>query len=206
VEEDPVTEPTTFKQPYEDIVGIDRDNWLLSLDMRAVAHRDALRVLAHHLHTACLVGNPAPNVQRMYERITRPQVGDLVVEISSFYRRRSLGDDAWLDHRTKALGILLEHRREWWQTDEEWQREITEDPDLADDGRVTDDAWYVQYGQAAADVCRWTNCDFIVVPMDSDEFRKPVGHHDGNGVTLTRSDLLGALADSGFALKDPGGS
>ncbi len=193
-----------FKQPHEDIVGIDRDDWLLSLDLRAVAHRDALRAMAHHLHVACLVGNPAPNVQRMYERISRPQIDDLVVESSSFYRRRSLDDAAWLDHRTKAFGILLEHRREWWQIDEDWQREITEDPDLAGDGRMTDHAWYIQYGQAAVDVCRWTNCDFIMVPMDSNEFRKPIGHHGGNGVTLTRSDLLDELADSGFTLKGSG--
>lgn len=39
---------------------------------------------------------------------------------------------------------------------------------------------------------------------DSSAYEAPVGTSDGNSVTLTRNDLLGALADSGFALRDPG--
>lgn len=186
---------TAYKQPREGVKGIDRDDWLLSLDEAAVAHRDALRAVVYHLWSATLIGNPAPIVRHMYERISHPRVGDLVIETSGIFRFR---DD--LETRTQALGILLEHRREWWHTDEEWARELAEEP--YEDERPTEDAWYVQYGSSAEDVCRWTNCDFITVPIDLDEFRLPVGTRDGNGVTISRDDLVGVLADSGFDLKE----
>jgi hypothetical protein len=181
-----------MKQPHEDIIGTDRgDDDLLSLDMRAVAHRDALIAVVQHLWTATMVGNPAPVVERMSARMRSPQPGDLVIEPAMSRPRRDL------DTRIKALGYLIEKRTEWWNTDEEWEVE-----EGYGDERPTDEAWYVQYGPDPADVCRWVNCKFITVPI-SEEFAKPAGMRDGTGTTFTRDSVLGSLADSGFELKIP---
>jgi len=184
-----------MKQPHEDVGGVDRDDWLLSLDDEALTHQDRLIALAFFLQDACLVGNPAPVVRRMYERIKNPQVGDLVVETS---RRR--GGNSHM-----ALGILLERRQEWWSTDEDWERSKREDDALTDADRSTDDAWYIQYGSGAHDVCRWTNCMFIMVPAPGENFKVGIGTREGNSVLVNRDDLLSALGDSGFTLRKPTG-
>lgn len=147
----------TYLQPHEDVVGTQRDEPFLSLDESAWPSRFALTTLADHLYRACLVGNPAPTVARMYERIANPQVGDFVFEVSAIMRKDH-------DRRIKGFGVLVAERREWWQTDEEWASTLAEEPDYGD--RPVDHAWYIQYGQAAGDVCRWTNCRVIVVPLD----------------------------------------
>lgn len=204
----------TYKQPHEGIVGVDRsDNDLLSLDTSAVVHRTALAAMAKHLHLAVGVGNPAPVVRRMSERIREPRVGDFVLEwmvgLSARYD---------LDMRIKAMGYLVEKRREWWTTDAEWEAGLAEELaarreyepgaelDSEDLERPTDEAWYIQYGPSAADICRWTNCSFIVVPIDPLEFAQPFGTRDESAIVIRRDDLLGALADSGFQLRAPGGS
>lgn len=151
-----------YPQPREGITGTPRtDDDLLDLDDRAVARRLLMAGTAQAIYTAVLVGNPAPRVAALYERMSEPQPGDLVMELSSRGRRRS-GQD--VDTTIKALGILIAHREEWASTDEEWAAEAAEyghDP-VAD--RATDHAWYVQYGPAAEDVCRWTNCEFLAIP------------------------------------------
>ena len=153
-------------QPHEGVVGADREDWLLDLDMRALPHRDALASLAFHLQTASCVGNAAPNTKRVWDRISKPQVGDLVVEYTYWFPNRDV------DHRAKSLGILVEKRVEWACSDEEWARWEAEDPEAYDGERpVERDAWYVQYGSAAADICRWTNCMFLAVPIEPREFR-----------------------------------
>jgi len=201
-----------MKQPHEDVSGIDRSgDDLLSLDMRAVAHRTALAAMATHLHSAVSVGNPAPAVARMSERLRHPQIGDFVLEwMVGLTPRRDL------DSRIKAMGYLIEKRREWWTTDEEWQRHLAEelacrreyDPDaeLDEDDleRSTEEAWYIQYGPDPGDICRWTNCSFIVVPIDPAEFSNSVGTRNSDGsVTITRDALLADLADSGFQFRLP---
>jgi hypothetical protein len=186
-----------MKQPHEDITGIDRsDNDLLSLDERAVAHRDLVINLVGHLRTACMVGNPAPIVERMAKRLRSPQPGDLVVAYLADMRKP--------DNRLKGFGYLVERRREWWETDEEWARIKAEEGYEDDSERTTDDAWYVQYGPAPVDICRWTNCDFTMVPAQAREsFDLLFGTRNGSGVTVNRDDVLGALADSGFSLRLP---
>jgi hypothetical protein len=192
----------SFKQPHEGIVGTDRSgDDLLSLDMRAVAHRQALVAMAKHLMSATSVGHPAPVVERMSQRLRNPQVGDFVFEwMIGLSPRRDL------DTRIKAHGYLVEKRKEWWTTDEEWERRKAEEGWADDEERPTDVAWYIQYGPEPADVCRWTNCDFIVVPIDPAEFTVPFGTRDGSAVTITRDDLLGSLADSGLVLRGLGGT
>jgi hypothetical protein len=186
-----------MKQPHQDVTGTDRTDLLLSLDEAALAHRAWLAGLAFHLSTATTVGNPAPVVSRMAERIRSPQIGDLVVEQSSHWRGNP-------DDRVKGFGILVEHRTEWWDTDEDYQRHITEYPEEADEPRATDHAWYVQYGSAAVDICRWTNCSFLAIPTPGERFRVPGGTPTGSdGIVVTRDSLLGALSDSGFKLRVP---
>lgn len=151
-----------MKQPREDVTGTLRDqDDLLSLDERAMPVREALVALARHLSTATGVGNPAPVVAAMNARLWKPVVGDLVVEVTAIMRRRRPDDD-WY----RGFGYLVEHRTEWMHTDEAW----TEVADEWDNERPTDEAWYVQYGPDPADVCRWTNCDFLLVPIDQRAF------------------------------------
>lgn len=155
-----------FKQPREDIVGTDRsDSDLLSLDMVAVAHREALIAMAWHLRDATMVGHPAPIAAQIYQRLKSPQPGDLVVEPGMAVYSKDL------DTRIKALGYLIEKREEWWLTDEDWEALKVEDGGLTDEDRQTDEAWYIQYGPDPADICRWVNCTFITVPIRWDEFR-----------------------------------
>jgi hypothetical protein len=206
----------TFPEPREGITGAVRtEDDLLSLEDAALPRRRMMIAIARHLREATTVGNPAPIVQRMSERMRDPQPGDLVVETSrTIWGRRGL--------EIEGFGILLAHREEWNETDEEWAAVIEQEraehekflrgpysvPGDADepwepDERITDHAWYVQYGPAEGDVCRWVNCEFMAIPIDGD-FTKPVGTRDGSSVTVTRDDLLGSLADSGFALRSPG--
>lgn len=189
-----------MKQPHEDITGTLRDDDdLLSLDERAMPVRAALVILTRHLSTATLVGNPAPVVARMSDRLRTPQVGDLVAESTTLMRAGARSHEDWY----RGFGYLVEHRIEWWTTDEQWEADNAEDEYLKTEDRMTDHAWYVQYGPDPADVCRWVNCDFLVVPIDQRTFSQPIGRVDGTGVTINRDDLLGGLADSGFTLRTP---
>lgn len=187
--------PRNFKQPYEGVTGQHLDDDLLSLDDRALTHRRALVVLARNLRDAVQVGQPAPIVQRMGHRLRTPRPGDLVVETSRAIWGRHPED------YLKGLGYLVDKREEWWTTDEEWEREKAEEG-FPDDERATDVAWYIQYGPDPADIIRWTNCQFMTIPIDPGErFHEVFGTRDGGGVTLSRDDLLGALADSGIQLR-----
>lgn len=152
-------------QPHEGVQGTLRDDDdLLSLGDRAVAVRSVLIGLANHLYSAVLVGNPAPKVAAMYQRISNPKVGDLVVEMTALYGTN-------VERKIKGFGMLVAQRNEWDSTDAEWEAYCSENPeDAASDGRWTDEAWYVQYGPQPDDVCRWTNCRFIVVPRPDEQF------------------------------------
>lgn len=205
-----------FPEPHEGVAGTDRDDDLLSLEDAAVPRRLLMGGMAKCLRDAVLVGNPAPSVARMWQRMKDPQPGDLVIETSTLFRRDE-------DTRIKAMGILVAHRVEWCQKDADWEAEIERERaaheeflrgpyshpgdgpfDPSDHERLTDHAWYVQYGPKAGDICRWENCDFMMIPADPAAFAAPIGTRDGNGVTLTRDDLIAGLADSGFALRLPG--
>lgn len=142
---------SSMLQPHENVTGADRDDDLLSLEPSAMAHRDLIGSLACAVYDACMVGNPAPKVLEAWERITHPSVGDLVYVTDGRYRR-----NAPIETRVHSLGFLVERRREWWSTDEQWAAEMAEDDSLAPGERLVErDAIYVQYGPSAADVCRW---------------------------------------------------
>lgn len=148
----------TYPQPREGVRGTDRSGeLLLSLAESSYAHRRAIAMLTTNLHRACLVGNPAPSVRKMYERMTSPRLGDLVVVLDATYNRR---EDVF-----RGLGYLLVDREEWYETNAEWEMikktELETGYVMGDDERMTDRARYVQYGTSELDVCRWVNCTVI---------------------------------------------
>lgn len=151
---------TRYPQPREGITGTERtEDDLLALNDKAVARRLLMIGTVKALRTATLVGNPAPVVAEMWARMQDPQPGDLVMESGTPFRKSDP------DAQIKGFGILIAHREEWASTDEEWAATLAEEPDLVrEEERFHDHAWYVQYGPAAEDVCRWTNCEFMAVP------------------------------------------
>jgi len=201
-----------YPQPGEGITGINLggDN-LVALDDAALAVRNQLRTMAELLRDVTLVGDPAPFVRRVYSRITRPVPGDYVTETSTMHQKDK---PDWF-HGT---GYLIGHRDEWACTDEEWADEKAKacldheaflkgpnsrpgdadepfDPEEYLGDRRTDHAWYVQYGPEPADVARWVNCAFLVIPVSG------VPRHFRSGPVFTRESLTADLADSGFRLK-----
>jgi hypothetical protein len=152
----------TYPQPREGVIGALRDDDdLLSLDDKALPRREMMATLARHLQTAVLVGNPAPIVAKMWDRMKNPQPGDLVLETSSLGRSD-------VEQRAMGFGFLLTHRDEWAQTDDEWAKEeVRPGYDEFDQPRpVEPRVYYVQYGPKPDDICRWVNCSFIAVPTD----------------------------------------
>ncbi len=148
----------TYPQPREGVAGTLRDqDDLLSLDDAALPRRQAMMALAWHLHGATLRYG-----DKLGDRLRNPQIGDLVLETTSSLLR---SDE---DRRVMGLGILLAHREERVQTDEEHAASIAAGEFSADDKRWHDDAWYVQYGPQPDDVCRWVNCRFVTVPTTTD--------------------------------------
>ncbi len=189
-----------YPQPREGIVGTLRDqDDLLSLDEKAIPRRAMMAATAMCVQDAVLVGNPVPSVKRIRERMSNPQVGDLVLETSRFYR-------SYL--QVESFGILLARRAEWAQTDDDWNQEITREIEAAKEWGYTyqpearpidRDTWYVQYGPQPDDICRWHNCSFITIPTEP-RFAREIDRTKG---AFTRSSLISDLADAGFQLKDP---
>jgi hypothetical protein len=131
-------------QPWEGIDGTERTSFLLSLEDEATEHREALMRMARHLRTACLVGNPAPVVGWIWDRASKPEPGDLVVEMTRAVHR--------LD--CQGFGILLARRMEAA-------------------GTVPDEVWYIQYGSHHRDIARWQNCEFMTLPVTIANFERP---------------------------------
>ncbi|MFD3523860.1 hypothetical protein [Streptomyces sp. NPDC058653] len=151
---------TRYPKPREGVTGTERaEDDLLAIDDKSIARRLLTIGTVDALYAACLVGNPTPKVADMYARMTAPRPGDLVMELSTLRRKREP------DSLIKGFGILVDCREEWASTDEEWAAETASDQDLDPiRDRMTDRAWYIQYGPNAEDVCRWVNCEFIAVP------------------------------------------
>ncbi len=155
----------TYPQPREGIVGARHDPpGLLSLDGVAVPYRDAIVAMVRHLGSTTVVGRPAPIVAGIDKRMSEPEVGDYVVEVTG------AGWSKDPRRRLMAFGVLLARRQEWATSDADWAAEVAADHGLMDDDRVREDAWYVQYGPEPEDVCRWTDCDFRMAPVTVDAF------------------------------------
>lgn len=91
-------------EPYEGINGTVRaGDDLLSLEEEAMPRRRTMIMMGMTMRSATLVGNAAPNVGRLRERMMNPEPGDLVIETSSARRK---------DSEHHGIGILLARRRE----------------------------------------------------------------------------------------------
>ena len=155
-----MSETETLPQPWEGITATARTgDDLLSLEDEAMPRRRRMVMMALLIRKATLVGNQAPVVRNLYERMNDPQPGDLVIETSAAWRP---------DSECRGLGILLAHRREWCSNDKEWAVYRAEEPD--DDERLADHYWYVQYGPGDRDIARWEDCEFIAIPEDPSAF------------------------------------
>ena len=81
-----MTEATTaaLPQPWEGVTGTARDSDdLLSLEEEAMPRRRRMVMTALLLRKATLVGNQAPVVTKIFDRMSDPQPGDLVVETTA---------------------------------------------------------------------------------------------------------------------------
>lgn len=169
-----------YPQPHEGVTATDLGpGHLLALDEASVDRRLKVLDLAQQRWDDILHGR-IPDRDAAFDRMYNPRVGDLVTELTTSFR-------ADRDSRIQASGILLVHeRREWASTDEQWAQTVAEEKaNHEEEGlvfdveqfardRFADTASYIQYGSAAADICRWSNCKFIAVPADLYEPSRPV--------------------------------
>ena len=127
----------------------------MSKDSEAAAAMLGAAGLAAYRMT--LVGNAAPIVSAYFERASRPEVGDLVVESGTFARHEREGKA----HET--VGFLVEHGEDTYYDD-------AEGPWSADERRGTEEYWLIR-PFAGGDPVRWTNAEFISIPRTSAESR-----------------------------------
>jgi hypothetical protein len=125
--------------------GIPRNDVWLSLEDDAWPTREMLVKHLSDVYRIALMAAHAPAGKNYFDRMNSPQSGDLVFE----YMMRD---------PNHGIGYLVEKRRElvWPDAEDERDREITEE------------VWYVQYGQNPEDVCRWENCGFVAWGFDWD--------------------------------------
>lgn len=98
-------------------------------------------------HRALLVGWRSPFTERLYQRITNPRVGDLVLETTS------RGSAEWPG---AALGYL---------------DRVVMEPIPSCDDCGTEDAYYVR-PLSGGQMTRWTNATFIALPDTNDWHRE----------------------------------
>lgn len=137
------------------------------------------------LYDACLVGNPAPSVQRQYDEMKNPRPGDLVLEISS------RGRETWPG---AALGHLRFVCKAKPRTAEELVEAEADGYFKMDSARGHGPYWLVDPIDGSQRTY-WTNAHFIRIPP-------PPERVAAGPVVFTRQSLLGDLADAGFELKE----
>lgn len=157
-----------WPQPHEGVFGIRRTrDDLLALDEAAMQRRVVILRIATELWRAALNGAHTESGRALYEQMTNPKMGDLVVETVGM--QTPFGLDSNGDARAvSCFGILLGQRTEWACTDEKWQEYQAEAEvegcTLSEAERVTERAAYVQYGSGPEDICRWADCSVIALP------------------------------------------
>lgn len=144
--------PCTFstEQDMADAVQYLRDHF--------VAER-LIETLAYNLYLATLVGDPAPRVKRLYDRVRAPIVGDLVLEVSTIHDEARVGT---------RLGRLVRIAQEPVGTAEEW----------GDEPIPNEPVWYLELTDGRG--YGWKNASFIAVPTTIDR-------HDGPFVSDPRA-------------------
>lgn len=163
-----------------------------------------LAILGYSIYTTTMVGDPAPFVRRLAERMRAPRPGDLVLETSTVFR---LDRGDW---DSAALGYFLREADEPACTREEWDAEQAEEAAWCAEhhpGEPFEPEPYeprierVQYLQRLDDggEFRWHNAEFIALPTTLP--RAWLGETPP-GSTVTRDSLIADLGDAGFHLKD----
>ena len=167
-------------QPHEGIQGSGLpEGHLLALTEESIARRLEMLTCMWQRWDDILHGRIADR-DALFERMYNPQVGDLVVEQTSSFRRNR-------DSQIQASGILLVHeRKEWASSDEDWALTVSrEEASHRSSGlpfdveefareRFADKFTYIQYGADPGNICRWSNCKFIAVPQDiAERFTQP---------------------------------
>lgn len=146
-----------WPQPNEGIVGTDRsDDLLLDTTESALGMRKTIMFLTYNLHRATFHGKGS--------QMENPIVGDLVVVTDWLPQIDHFEEKMPIERVIRSLGYLVDHRQEWWHTDEEWQQLLDQYHYAPDEERPTDWAYYVQYGPDPKDICRWVDCGVLRVP------------------------------------------
>lgn len=160
----------TPDQPYVGITPLPADGFPLVLDDSNLPLRMMIRVLAREMNSA-LTGVNSPHQEEIYRRMQEARPGDLVIERSTAYRHT-------LDATLGGFGVLLAKRHEWETTDEEYTQRCAgydldnirlgiapNSPEEHAENRMTDTAWYVQYGPTQKNIYRWVNAECIALPF-----------------------------------------
>lgn len=135
--------------------------------------RQLLRMSAHELWLATLVGNPPPSLQKLRTRILSISLGDLVAENTTMHQR---------EYDEYAIGRLVAHRREALHCEPEDEAE--------DFGRRSEEAWYLELLDGR--LFRWHNASFIrVLEAHDANFAGTREARDGDA---NRVWIAGALA------------
>lgn len=108
--------------------------------------------LIYNLYGATLVGNPAPSVKALHDRMVNPKVGDLVLEVSSI----------WQEGRTGTrLGRLVKIALEPMYTAEQWYGDMEAEPE---EKIPNEHVWYLTLADGRE--YHWTNAQFVAVPTN----------------------------------------
>jgi hypothetical protein len=120
-----------------------------------------LEVSAYRLYLSCL-GNTAPDARVLYGRMINPQVGDVVMEISTIHHD---GQRPRYESRTgDRIGTLMRIESEPMHTPEQWA-----EGGYGDEPIPTERAWYLRLLDGRE--YRWVNASFIALPSDLDCWR-----------------------------------
>lgn len=113
---------------------------------------DLLAVNAYMVYSGCIVGNRPPILQYRFDVVSKPQVGDLVVEVSSLLHGRKA---------RAGCGRLLavEQRQAYGGTP----------------GRIPMLDVYV-IGNFDGGTSRWKNCQFVKILENYNTLQCPVGY------------------------------
>lgn len=112
-----------------------------------------LEINAYGVYLNTLVGSPAPRVAALFERLTNPQIGDMVLEITTI---------GYVPPYGNRLGRLVRQEDEPVYSPE--GEGVTEEDLL-----ITEKITYIQTMDGRE--FRWRNADFIVVAESIDTFR-----------------------------------
>lgn len=117
---------------------------------------DALRLLCiavYNMWLCTLVGNRAPLVTVVNERMRKPEVGDMVMERSTTWNP---------DRDQHRIGRFLRIENRPMYTEEQWRAEHA--PNEPSDPIPTDPHWIIEPLANPGTEYAWWNADFLVVP------------------------------------------